>query len=143
MAAMPWTNRARKIRVTYTGPKRLLNAAVQVSFAMRPGAGGWSISPGFTYYPTVDASTAPAFRMVRILLRATYHLNSDAGRDRQALHDWQKLVALVSTRITRLFQTGKASPLAVDFQNQSLTHHLAEVVSPLPSGSLHMYHPRC
>jgi hypothetical protein len=55
-------------------------------------------------------------------------LDGDVRRDRRALHDWQKLVALIVTRITRLFQTGRASPLAVGFENQSLTHHLAEVV---------------
>ncbi|KAL2151701.1 hypothetical protein VTH82DRAFT_6799 [Thermothelomyces myriococcoides] len=40
-------------------------------------------------------------------------------------HDWQKLVASILTKIIGLFRAGKASPLAVDFENRSLLHYLA------------------
>jgi hypothetical protein len=104
----------------YTGLRRLLKSAVQISFAMQFGAGGWSISPSFTYYPTVDAKTAPAFRMVGVM--------HDALK-KSLPAQWEKLTGLMLTKILKLFQTGKAFPLAVDFQNRSLLHHLARLVS--------------
>lgn len=63
-------NRSQKLSLRYTGLWRILNSAVQLSFGMTRGAGGWSISPSFTYYPTVDAETAPAFRILTLLKHA-------------------------------------------------------------------------
>lgn len=125
MAGVPKVNRKKELRITYTGLKRLLNVAVNVSFSMRSGAGGLSISPSFAYRPTVDASTAPAFRMLRLLNNASKEMLLDP-------HDWQKLVASILTKIIGLFRAGKASPLAVDFENQSLLHYLALSVCRSP-----------
>ncbi|OIW33499.1 hypothetical protein CONLIGDRAFT_180622 [Coniochaeta ligniaria NRRL 30616] len=107
------TDRSQTIALTYTGLRRLLDSAVQISFAMRQGAGGWSLSPNITYYPTVDYFTAPAFRMLNLL---TY----------SPVECWEELVPLVVSAIIRLFQAGKANPRAVDADNRSLVYHLAE-----------------
>lgn len=123
------TYRSRKLSVWYTGLGRLLNSALQLSFGMTRGAGGWSISPSFTYYPTVDAKTAPAFRILTLLKDAVdvvYWEDKDP-RAPARLEEW---VALALVKLVRLFQTRKASPLAVDSKNQSLVHYAAEMVSP-------------
>ncbi|KAH6838338.1 hypothetical protein B0I37DRAFT_316861 [Chaetomium sp. MPI-CAGE-AT-0009] len=126
VAQIKGANQMQKLGVRYTGLRRLLKSAVQISFAMQSGAGGWSISPSVTYYPTVDARSAPAFRMIDVL--------DKAGRQSgQFLHaqQWGKLTSLTLAKILILFKTGKASPLAVDCRNWSLPHHLASLVSPI------------
>jgi hypothetical protein len=53
----------------YTGLNWLLNKAIDITFSMRSGASGWSVSPGFTYYATVNDEAAPAFRIIKSLER--------------------------------------------------------------------------
>jgi hypothetical protein len=130
------TNRSRKLSLTYTGLGRILNSAVQLSFEMTRGAGGWSISPSFTYYPTVDAEVAPAFRILTLLKNAM-RVVSYEDRDPRTPARLEELVALALLKLVTLFQTSKASPLAVDSKNQSLVHYAAEMVSPkLPAHDL-------
>jgi hypothetical protein len=92
---------------------------------MRFGAGGWSLSPNFTYHPTVDERSAPAFRIMKIIQMAAF----PARLDPTASIWWEKLIGLALTKMLALFRTGKASPLAVDYKNQSLLHHWAWEVS--------------
>ena len=120
IAGIAATNQTRKLGVRYTGLRRLLNAAVQISFAMQSGAGGWSISPTFTYYPTVDAGSAPAFRMIHVLRGFSAHPGCRGRRG--------EFMGVVLAKMLGLFQAGKASPLAVDSMNQSLLHHFASTV---------------
>jgi hypothetical protein len=117
----------RKVALTYTGIRRLLNSAVQLSFAMTSGAGGWSISPNFIYYPTVDRTTAPTFRILDLLRRSRIRLL----RDKEALGSTGRfnLESSALASLLRLFRSGKASPRAVDHNNQSLAHALAGYVS--------------
>jgi hypothetical protein len=131
-------NRSQKISLRYTGLRRILNSAVQLSFGMTRGAGGWSISPSFTYYPTVDAKTAPAFRILTLLKNAhAMRLVSYEDPDPRTPARLEELVALALVKLVTLFQTSKASPLAVDSENQSLVHYAAEMVSPkLPAHDL-------
>ena len=89
---------------------------------MNWGMGGWSISPNVTYYPTVDETTAPAFRTLELLLDSLTYCNWTPPQ-------WEKFVALALTKISRLFQSHKASPLAVDSANRSLAHMMAYCVS--------------
>jgi hypothetical protein len=124
-AQLPVSDQTRKLGLTYTGLRRLLNSAVQLSFSIRSGAGGWSLSPTFTYYPTVDAKKDPAFRMMAILERSQF---ATSGKP-ETLLQWEKFVGLVLTRMVELFQTHRASPFAVDAKNRSLLHHLARAVS--------------
>ena len=62
------TDQSRRFSLTYTGLQRLLNLAVQLSFTVVSGAGGGSLSPRFRYFPTVDSETAPAWRMLNLLV---------------------------------------------------------------------------
>jgi hypothetical protein len=117
----------QKFGLRYTGLQRLLKSAVQISFAMRSGAGGWSLSPNFTYHPTVDGRSAPAFRIMTIMHDAAIFAVDDEDETQFLL--LEKLMGLALTKMLALFRTGEASPLAVDFANQSLLHHVAQAVS--------------
>ena len=126
------TDRSRKISLTYDGLGCLLNLAIQLSFMFRSGAGGWSLGSNFTYYPIVDSESAPAFRILFLLIRSQCYLNDGFSND--GLLDgviWQeKLIPSVVSAILRLFRAKKASPRAVDANNRSLVYHVAECVSP-------------
>ncbi|KAF5254430.1 hypothetical protein FANTH_688 [Fusarium anthophilum] len=67
-------DRSSKFALTYVGLRSLLNSAIQLSFSVRSGAGGWSFGPNFTYYPMVDSRSAPAFRMLTLLDRSHFYL---------------------------------------------------------------------
>lgn len=61
------TTNQRLIRLRYAGLSRLLSSAICLTFTLFSGAGAYSLSPTFTYYPTVDESTAPAFRILNVV----------------------------------------------------------------------------
>ncbi len=125
-------DQTRIIGMKYTGLRRLIGSALELSFAMKSGAGGWAISPSFTYYHTVDPNTAPEFRILGSLVESLESLMSDrsaATEERFSSAQWEKLVALALAKILRLFQARKASPLSVDTANRSLTHVAARCVS--------------
>jgi hypothetical protein len=134
VALVTGTKRDRKVGLRYTGLRRLLNTAVQLSFIWTSGAGGSSFGPNFTYYPTVDEETAPVFRilyLLKICSREIALLRLLDNNSPAKLMDFKKLTALAVAKITKLFQTRKASPLAVDSRNESLTHHVADAVGYL------------
>ena len=117
------TDWSRKVAFKYTGLRSILSSAVQLSFAIKSSAGNWTINPGFTYYPTVDRATAPAFQILGLLKTAVWR------KDWSSSSQWEKFVALALAKILRLFQTRKASPFAVDSANRSLVHLAAGSVS--------------
>ncbi|EXA31907.1 hypothetical protein FOVG_16787 [Fusarium oxysporum f. sp. pisi HDV247] len=124
-------DRTQKFALTYVGLRALLNSAIQFSFTIRSGAGGWSLGPNFTYYPIVDPESAPAFRMLSLLLQSRYY-SWDGFKDGGLLGDraWrEELVPSVVSSILSLFRAKQASPRAVDDQNQSLVYHVAECLS--------------
>ncbi|KAK2684067.1 hypothetical protein RAB80_002013 [Fusarium oxysporum f. sp. vasinfectum] len=124
-------DRTQKFALTYVGLRTLLNSAIQFSFTIRSGAGGWSLGPNFIYYPIVDSESAPAFRMLSLLMRSreyTWYGSKEGG----LLEDgaWrEELLPSVVSSILSLFRAKQASPRAVDDQNQSLVYHVAECIS--------------
>ncbi|KAL2140701.1 hypothetical protein VTI28DRAFT_3486 [Corynascus sepedonium] len=118
-------NQTQSVSIRYTGLRRFLERAIKVSFSMRSGAGGWSISPGFTYYPTVDENISPVFRMMTILAEATRFML----RMPMSVSQGNMFVNTVLAKILELFRAGKASPLVVDSRNRSLLHYLTDAVS--------------
>lgn len=116
------TDRSHKICLTYVGLRRILNSAVQLSFAISSGAGGWSLSPNFTYFPIVNSETAPAFRILSLLFHSGCSgLNGVIWRE--------ELIPLAVSAVLKLFRAKKASPRAVDADNRSLVYHLTGSVS--------------
>lgn len=109
----------RAVGVRYFGLANVLQQAIQISLAATSGAGGRSFGPTFTYNPTVDASTAPAFRVLRLIDRAYHHADG---------LDWDAFVASALTKLLKLFREHRASPRAVDLHNWTLSHHLTYTV---------------
>ncbi|KAH6894747.1 hypothetical protein B0T10DRAFT_536780 [Thelonectria olida] len=96
--------------------------AAELSFTMLWGAGGSSLSPNFTYYPTVDSETAPTFRILSLLERFRF------GGLGYVL--WREnLIPAAVYAILTLFRAQKASPRAVEADNRSLVNHLARRTS--------------
>lgn len=100
----------------YIGLTRVIKAAIEVAFYMRSEAGGWSVGPSFTYYPTVDEENDQTFQIIDII-RKVCLLYGIIDEQTVALF-YQKALG----RIVRLLTTGKTSPLAVNHNNQSLMH---------------------
>lgn len=111
-----------KKRVTlafkYEGLARILKTAVNVSFTMTSGAGGFSISPKFTCIPTVDKCLDPAFRILRLISDCFVadHSNPEA------------LMIAGMKRLIRLVDDGKPRPTAVTSTNKSLMHYAMSAV---------------
>ena len=105
----------------YTGLVRIIKAAIETTFDMTSGAGGWSINPGFRYYPTVDAREDPAFRVLATF-RSFYS-------ELRGLSDNTEQAELIRTfhqaamrKIGHLLTSRRTSPFVVDSRNQSLMH---------------------
>ncbi|KAH6618157.1 hypothetical protein B0J18DRAFT_272944 [Chaetomium sp. MPI-SDFR-AT-0129] len=126
MAPTVDARRATRSTVRYTGLGRLLNSAVQMTFTMKYGAGGCSISPTFTYRPTVDATIAPQFILVEWLLRIRHDIKlAHLGRDERSHQVFRSVLAM----ILELFRTGRASVHAVDEKNRNVLYHLSDVTT--------------
>ncbi|KAI0594823.1 hypothetical protein F4775DRAFT_572051 [Biscogniauxia sp. FL1348] len=110
----------RQICIRSTGLARLLGSAIEVTFTLSSGAGGFSIGPNFTYYPTVNSSRAPAFRIMALLGIAAIFTCKPENPTSQ----WGDLLVASIARIAKLFREGRASPLAVNEDNENLNHVL-------------------
>lgn len=136
MAGFPAEHASQTVGAKFIGFRQVLKFAVNISFTMKSGAGGMSIGKNFTYYPTVDEKTAPAFRIVRLFRDTIYMFGEQESKDRFLRKACDKLV--------ELFRQSQASPVAVDTGNRNLMHHLARIVSSsnskLTSESLALAH---
>ncbi|KAK1500435.1 hypothetical protein CABS01_10159 [Colletotrichum abscissum] len=108
-----------KASLKYTGVSRLLKSVIEISFALTWGAGGGSISPGFTYYPTADVNSDPAFRLIS-LMRRSYPVRDVRNGERFIIACLRKLAKLLEERRTY--------PTVVDGRNRTLMHHAAASV---------------
>ncbi|RGP71253.1 hypothetical protein FLONG3_7203 [Fusarium longipes] len=55
----------------FTGLPSLLKKCLEVSLSSRARAGGFSISPSFTYFPVVDEDVAPAWLVINLMRKAS------------------------------------------------------------------------
>lgn len=122
-------NSERVFGVRYTGLASLLNKAIHITFAMRSGAGAWSLSPCFTYYATVDSTKAPAFQVIEQLRRCLYY--QYIGHKPLEESRYEHLLNLGSAKIGKLFREGKASPNDVNILNENLMHAATSLVRPV------------
>ena len=109
----------------YTGISSILKSTIEVSLAMTSGTGGVSIGPTFTYYPTVDSRSDPAFRTLRLLVS---YFKVDGVRKGETF------VAECATKVLLLLHQKRVFPTAVDKRGQSLLHHATRAVRAEPSG---------
>jgi hypothetical protein len=104
--------------VGFTGLQRLMNRAVEVSFSYTFGAGGFSLSPGFRYYPTVDHRRDPAFRIMALVNWAFWHMGHDQLRVEEFAEQCIESIGL-------LYRHGRASARAVDQYGRSVLYYCA------------------
>ncbi|OTB04765.1 hypothetical protein M426DRAFT_151661 [Hypoxylon sp. CI-4A] len=119
----PLSKTARKSRrafnLKYTGLIRMVELAIGASFMWTSGAGGFSISPNFTYYPTVDRTSDPAFRIMSMMGYSwAYCLTKNK----------KPFMVACLRKLVKLFDDKKACPLAVDNWNHSLMREAADAV---------------
>lgn len=108
----------RKASMQYFGLAQILKSAIDISFSMTTGAGGFSISPGFTFRPTVDENLDPAFRILILLSKAPLYRRKGAFFFNACL-----------ARIGKLIIEKKVCPTAVTNHNRTLMHYAADLVS--------------
>ncbi|KAK8036447.1 hypothetical protein PG991_001584 [Apiospora marii] len=125
--------RSTKFGICFYGLVHLMNVMLNISFHITSGAGGRSISPTFTYYPTVDRKSDPGFRVVDAF-------PSDLIAHK--MHCLDRCSSCMTTvgkmavkKLKGLFFAGKSSPKAVDTENQSLLH-VVMLMTDVPPVSL-------
>ncbi|GAW19705.1 hypothetical protein ANO14919_091940 [Xylariales sp. No.14919] len=123
--------RATNFSVEYSGLKRLVQKAFVLSFVNAYGAGGRSISPVFTYYPTVDKYTAPAFRIMQLAYSLAYAYSSKPGHIEAAVKALQRCYDSIIT----LYSRKKASPKDISLDGESLMHRAAQILDGMEYGN--------
>ncbi|KAK1506023.1 hypothetical protein CTAM01_03358 [Colletotrichum tamarilloi] len=128
LSKMPKKQRI-KATLKYTGVSRLLKSVIEISFALTSGAGGCSISPRFTYYPTADVNSDPAFRLINLMRR------SYLGRNKRSK---ERFFTAYLRKLAKLLEERRTYPTIVDDTNRTLMHHAAILVRDLSV----LYHER-
>ncbi|RYC55236.1 hypothetical protein CHU98_g10977 [Xylaria longipes] len=119
-ACMNDATQAANVSIEYRGLTKLFQTAFVLSFSNTYGAGGRSVSPCFTYYPSVDRDTAPAFRilnLVNCMLSDSKHYDTS---------EVLKALQCCFDSVLTLYSRRKASPMAVDQFGGSLLHLVAQ-----------------
>ena len=119
--------------ITYTGLLSIMNRAIDCSFSMCFGAGGWSISPEFRCISTVDSSKAPAFRLISVLVASAIFSNRplEVGNTDNlvlTIFDWKKLLNSILDKISWLFENRLGRPDDVDGTNQTILFYVMTMV---------------
>lgn len=113
--------------IRFAGLRGLINCAVGLSFSASFGAGGFSLSPNFTYYPSINSSTAPVFRILNLLDWFFWLiLCSEETATEPSARTVLEFVDLCIADIIYLYREGKAAPHAIDEFGRSALHHFAQ-----------------
>ncbi|KAJ4040599.1 hypothetical protein NW756_010981 [Fusarium oxysporum] len=118
----PKYSRSRTLRLSSI--VRVINKAVELTLRTTGGAGGFSISPSFTYFAEVDENRSPAFRVFDILMRNSL---STQWAMKNCPEPFFKSIIV---KLKAIFNTGTAMPTDLGPQGCSLLHRLTLVVSP-------------
>lgn len=127
--------RARKTEtfgLGFFGLTKVLQVAIDVSFTLSSGAGGWSLSQNFTYHPTVDWETDPVF-----LALGDFIMDRDSV---QGTEEEDAKVMELLQEIKQIYTEGRSTPSAVDSSNNTPLHHFFLEVSHL---QLYLGKDRC
>ncbi|KEY74834.1 hypothetical protein S7711_06520 [Stachybotrys chartarum IBT 7711] len=111
-------------------PALFIRKAVEVSYCMTAGAGGFSISPRFTYYCTVNATKSPVFRTIRTLMQSMSVRRPTQYRGDEHFQ-WCRLLHVAMNKIIQSYRDKTASPFDVDDRNCSALHVLAEMTAEI------------
>ncbi|KAJ4109359.1 hypothetical protein NW765_004246 [Fusarium oxysporum] len=115
--------RSRTLRISSI--VRLVNKAVELTLRTTGGAGGFSISPSFTYFAEVDENRSPAFRIFDILMRNRLSTHW-AMRNCPELF-FKSIIA----KLQAIFNSGTAMPTDLGPRGGSLLHRLTLVAKQL------------
>ncbi|KAK7923717.1 hypothetical protein PG985_007788 [Apiospora marii] len=98
----------------------LMHIVLTISFHVSSGAGGHSMSPTFAYHPTVDRKSDRAFQIIDDIpsayMKHRIHCRSRCSSCMISIYK------MALKGLEGLVLAGKASPKAVDAQNQSWLH---------------------
>lgn len=123
---------SRRWAVAFTGLQTVANRAIEVSFSCSFGAGGCSLGPSVTCYPSIDRRRDPAFRIMVLMDEAC---SSSLGDEFWELRssDLVEFLELCVENMITLYRHGKTSPKAVDSYGRGVMHYLGSFlhVSPL------------
>ncbi|KAM0814100.1 putative Fungal N-terminal domain-containing protein [Seiridium cardinale] len=108
-----------------TGAAWFLKQAVQISFSMTSGAGGFSLSPVFTYSATVDEMIAPAFQVVESMIN--FFIQDDFDDLHNGKEAAQRILEAGFIKVGRLLREGLASPKDVNSRNQTLMEPISSL----------------
>ncbi|KAF5713642.1 hypothetical protein FGLOB1_3860 [Fusarium globosum] len=115
----PKYSRNRTLR--FSSIVRLVNKAVELTLHTTGGAGGFSISPSFTYFAEVDEKRSPAFRVLGLLMRSSYEI-------RWAMLECPELfVKSIISKLQAIFSSGTARPTDLSSRG-SLLHLLSRAM---------------
>ncbi|KAF4808296.1 hypothetical protein CGCSCA5_v012626 [Colletotrichum siamense] len=101
--------------ITFRAFRGLVSAAVDVSLLITTGAGGFGISPSFTYFPMRERS--PAFRVVEVLLWA-FRTMRYKSTDEDVAKVFERGIHILKT----VFTSGASSPFEIDRNGDTLLH---------------------
>ncbi|KAI1734981.1 hypothetical protein F4680DRAFT_436612 [Xylaria scruposa] len=129
--------RATDFTIEYSSLKRLYSMAFVLSFTNSHGAGGRSISPSFTYYPTVDEVIAPTFRILRSARYMLQYMVRNSSKVK--ITDVVKVLQHCFDNVLVLYYRGKASPGDINSYGESIIHAAVNIIDPSPNN--HEDHP--
>jgi hypothetical protein len=123
-ANLDTTSKSQVMLVSYTGFRRVLSTALELSIAWRSGAGGLSISPNITFRPMVDENTSPVFRLLHLfssridnIFSSSYELTWD--NDHRIM---KQLIYSTTNNILKLYRERKCLPYEVGEYGESALH---------------------
>lgn len=125
------TKRVVKARVSFF--RVTIEAAFVFASAWPSGAGGLSISPTLAATVMVDAETAPAFRVFKVLdsfYSGNHRFAAESG-DEDPYRTAEGLLDHALQKLRTLFQTRRAMPSDVDENGNTLMHIYAGLVGNL------------
>ncbi|KAF4962052.1 hypothetical protein FSARC_9842 [Fusarium sarcochroum] len=133
-------SRTRTVR--FTGLTKLINRAIDLTFCTTTGAGGFSISPSFTYFPMVDEERAPVFRVLSLLFQTGWELLDFDDSDSHS----NKYFQAALHKLQDIFRSGKAGPTDMTSGGDSILHQFVPLaimwplsISPGLDALLHLF----
>ncbi|KAF5986362.1 hypothetical protein FCOIX_1639 [Fusarium coicis] len=113
---------SRNRTVRFSSIFRLVDKAVELTLRTTGGAGGFSISPSFTYFAEVDENRSPAFRVLKLLM------NSYLGTTWALTNCPDFFLKSIMSKLQAMFSSGTARPTDLNSHGQSLLHLLTFVM---------------
>ncbi|CVK98990.1 uncharacterized protein FPRN_03919 [Fusarium proliferatum] len=101
---------------------RLVNKALELTLRTTGGAGGFGISPSFTYFAEVDENRSPAFRVLNLLKRSSF-------KTEWAMTNCPEFFfKSIISKLQAIFSSGTARPTDLSSHGFSLLHVLCFII---------------